>query len=165
MIWDNFTKGWKNTLNFTGRASRAEYWTFTILSWVFLVLLTIAIMVPVSLAMDETKETVGKFGFLIFFVLIPYLIASLSLTVRRIRDMGISGWWTLLFLPVNAILYGIPSIVIGFIPSKTSSHSQQKASPELKDFYYAPETKAQSKQSTEQSSRPAADRLPLKDFN
>jgi len=171
MIWDNFTKGWKNIFNFSGHATRAEYWAFTILSWIFMVLLTIAIMLPISLAVDETKETMGKFGILIFFIITPYLIATLSLMVRRIRDTGVSGWWSLLFLPVNAIFYGIPALILGFIPSaqvavtQASVTYQQKASPEIKDFHYTPEPKTQSNQGTAQPSRSAAARLPLKDFN
>jgi len=161
MIWDSYTKGWKNIFNFTGRATRMEYWMFTILNFLFVTVLLTAIMVPAGLALEDPQEIFGKFGVLIVFVMIPYIFAVFSQLVRRIRDTGISGWWTLLFLPVNALLYGIPSFILGFIPSSQTSNGnntqqqfkdnsensyeshQQKPEPELKRYEYeAPQTKS-----------------------
>jgi uncharacterized membrane protein YhaH (DUF805 family) len=155
MNWDNFTKGWKNTFDFTGRASRTEFWLLVLSGIViYFIALMITIVIPV-------------FGAVVYLIFIPaFIIASLSVTVRRTRDTGASGWFGVL-----AFLTGIFALIVGFIPSKASEHidvsssTKQKASPEIKDFHYTPERKAQSNQDTEQSSRPAAARLPLKDFN
>ena len=72
-----------NYFNFSGRASRAEFW------WVYLALTLIGI-VPI----------VGIFIQLVTF------IGFISLTSRRLQDVGFSGWYQLalyltLMLPVG----------------------------------------------------------------
>ena len=61
-----------NYFNFSGRASRAEFW------WVYLALTLIGI-VPI----------VGIFIQLVTF------IGFISLTSRRLQDVGVSGWYQL----------------------------------------------------------------------
>ena len=75
-----------NYFNFSGRASRAEFW------WVYLALTIIGI-VPI----------VGIFIQLVTF------IGFISLTSRRLQDTGVSGWYQLalylsLMLPVGLSL-------------------------------------------------------------
>ena len=75
-----------NFFNFSGRASRAEFW------WVYLALTIIGI-VPI----------VGIFIQLVTF------IGFISLTSRRLQDTGVSGWYQLalylsLMLPVGLSL-------------------------------------------------------------
>ena len=75
-----------NYFNFSGRASRAEFW------WVYLALTLIGI-VPI----------VGIFIQLVTF------IGFISLTSRRLQDTGVSGWYQLalylsLMLPVGLSL-------------------------------------------------------------
>jgi uncharacterized membrane protein YhaH (DUF805 family) len=149
----------QRTFEFSGRAQRAEYWYFLLFSTI-LYLVTLA--VPI----------LG----LLFLVL---LITQISLSVRRLHDINMSGWWGLLFIPL-----GLPMLIVGFIDSapdnqygvnpkgntepSSAATTQQKSSPELKDFHYTPEHKPKSDAGSEHkssSSRPAAARLPLKDFN
>jgi uncharacterized membrane protein YhaH (DUF805 family) len=146
----------QRTFQFSGRAQRAEYWYFILFSTI---LYFLALAVPI----------LG----LVFFVL---LITQISLSVRRLHDINLSGWWGLLFIPL-----GLPMLIVGFIDSAednqyganpkgytaalNSGTTQKKASPEIKDFHYTPEPKTQSNQGTAQPSRSAAARLPLKDFN
>jgi uncharacterized membrane protein YhaH (DUF805 family) len=148
----------QRTFEFSGRAQRAEYWYFLLFSTI-LYLVTLAIPI------------LG----LLFLVL---LITQISLSVRRLHDINLSGWWGLLFIPL-----GLPMLIVGFIDSAPDNQygvnpkgnaeppsvgaTQQKPSPELKDFHYTPEYKPKSDFGSEHnssSSRPAA-RLPLKDFN
>ena len=75
-----------NYFNFSGRASRAEFW------WVYLALTIIGI-VPI----------LGGIIYLIAF------IGFISLTSRRLQDTGVSGWYQLalylsLMLPVGLSL-------------------------------------------------------------
>ena len=75
-----------NYFNFSGRASRAEFW------WVYLALTIIGI-VPI----------VGIFIQLVTF------IGFISLTSRRLQDTGVSGWYQLalylsLMLPIGLSL-------------------------------------------------------------
>ena len=66
---------------FTGRASRAEFWWFAL----FVVLVTSALV--------YINEALAS----IFLILI--LLPLLAVGARRLRDSGQSPWW-LLFLPV-----------------------------------------------------------------
>ena len=80
-----------NYFNFSGRASRAEFW------WVYLAL-TIIGFVPL----------VGIFIQLVTF------IGLISLTSRRLKDVGFSGWYQL-------IPYSILSLLIGLSLAEISS--------------------------------------------
>ena len=70
---------------FDGRASRSEYWWFHL----FTVLATAAA--------DTFGGTVGNLASLVFF------LPSLALAVRRLHDVGRSGWWVLILFTVIGI--------------------------------------------------------------
>lgn len=80
--------GFSNYVNFSGRASRSEYW-YWILFYV------IAIMVCVAIdAMIGRAVTVGLFA-------IVALLPTIAVQVRRLHDLDRSGWWILLhFIPL-----------------------------------------------------------------
>ncbi|WP_051938269.1 DUF805 domain-containing protein [Ghiorsea bivora] len=70
---------------FTGRSTREEYWMFTLIYLlVYLVLSAIALMF-------ESQVFQVMLTILSFAVIIP----SLSITARRLHDVGRSGWWQL----------------------------------------------------------------------
>lgn len=75
----------KNYVNFSGRASKSEYW------WV--VLFSIIIVIPLSLI----SYVIPPLGGLCFIAL---MIPSISLTVRRLHDVGKRGTWLFMsFIP------------------------------------------------------------------
>lgn len=80
----------KNYANFEGRARRSEYWYFTLFS----VIITYALLfIDIQL----------KFGFLNAIYSLGVLIPSIALGVRRMHDVGKSGWF--LLIPIyNLIL-------------------------------------------------------------
>ncbi len=72
---------------FEGRASRSEYWWFTLVNVIISLLLTIA---NGSLSAEGSMNILaGIYGLLVF-------IPSLAVTVRRLHDIGKSGWWILI---------------------------------------------------------------------
>ena len=86
----------KNYSNFSGRASRTEYWGF-FLTFVLLGIIG-AFGFGVATAIHETLGlgVLGLFVVGYFAVLIPML----AVTVRRLHDTGKSGWWYLIsFVP------------------------------------------------------------------
>ncbi|PTA67876.1 DUF805 domain-containing protein [Deinococcus arcticus] len=103
-----------NYANFRGRARRREYWMFTLINTIIMVLLALpwypAYMSSVS--QGETGLPIGLGGVAGIFALLYVLYAlaiflpSLAVSVRRLHDTGKSGWWYLL----NLIPFG--SIVI-----------------------------------------------------
>lgn len=82
--------------SFEGRSSRTEY--FVVL------LLTVPVGAIVGLMMGK-GGALGFFGVLFFVVL---LWVSMSASARRMHDIGLSGWWTLIALVPGAnILFGL----------------------------------------------------------
>jgi|WetSurMetagenome_2_1015567.scaffolds.fasta_scaffold1075322_1 uncharacterized membrane protein YhaH (DUF805 family) len=81
-------------VDFNGRASRSEYWWFALLY--FLVL--IAVIALTGGMMDESGDfsTIGIIGFLL--VVIIFFLPSLAVSVRRLHDINMSGWWYLISL-------------------------------------------------------------------
>lgn len=81
-----FIKCFKKYFTFSGRARRAEYWSFALGN--FLVCIAIHYAIGM-LAVDDVvyvSETVDKlYGFIIFF-------PGVAVTVRRLHDIGKSGW-------------------------------------------------------------------------
>ena len=77
--------------DFTGRASRPEFWWFALF-----IILSAAILSQI----DETLRTI--------FMLIS-LVPLLAVGARRLRDSGTSPWWLFgLLIPVGGI------IILGF---------------------------------------------------
>ncbi len=94
--------GFQNYFKFSGRATRAEYWWFAL----FTQLLQLAGMIPVL------GWAVAILGFL------ATIIPSFSLSVRRLHDIGKSGWWMLVWLMI-IVIYVI--LIIGFVISAINS--------------------------------------------
>jgi len=80
-----------NYWNFQARASRSEYWLFTL--WMLLLGL-VAGLVDVFVF----REAPGGFGPLALFVTFANLIPSLSVTFRRLHDTNRTAWWLLVAL-------------------------------------------------------------------
>lgn len=80
---------------FTGRASRAEYWWWTLTYIITLLLLFFCIG---SVYSEETAERLIVFSIIVFCAGIVPLMA---VSVRRLHDTGLSGWWMPVFyMPV-----------------------------------------------------------------
>lgn len=75
---DYIKKAFVNYANFKGRASRKEFWYFTLFNLLVTVFLSIL--------------NVGLLFFLYFAIV---FIPSLSVSVRRLHDVNKSGWWIL----------------------------------------------------------------------
>ena len=89
MNW--YLKVWKNYANFNGRARRKEYWMFVLFNLIIQYGLQALVFVDESLALLS--------GIYSLAVLIP----SLAVAVRRMHDVGKSGWF--LLIPIyNLIL-------------------------------------------------------------
>ena len=74
---------------FTGRARRSEYWYFTL----FVCLIAFA-LAALGLGVAGGKPTLARY--LIDFYSVLIFLPSLAVSVRRLHDIGMSGWWVLL---------------------------------------------------------------------
>ncbi len=74
--------------DFTGRASRSEYWWFALFS--------ILVSIGISIARAIAGDVVG--GILGLLFVLALIVPSISVTVRRLHDSDRSGWWILIAL-------------------------------------------------------------------
>ena len=88
-------------ITFKGRITRSSYW---------LILLGFGITLAA-----ESYLPAGE-GILVLMSLL-----YISGTVRRLHDVGLSGWWILLLLPANTLLL-LPTLILAFIDSRPASN-------------------------------------------
>ena len=83
----------QNYFNFSGRATRPEYWWFVL----FLVVLGIATAIVdfVVLGVDPASTSIGPVNAIFTLATI---VPSLAVSVRRLHDIDRTGWWLLLAL-------------------------------------------------------------------
>ncbi|MBC8467736.1 MAG: DUF805 domain-containing protein [Candidatus Marinimicrobia bacterium] len=87
-----------NYANFNGRASRQEYWMFVLFNIIFAV---------VAMVVDG----VLGLGFIIYLLyMLAVLIPSIAVFVRRMHDIGKSGWW--FFISLIPLIGGIWLLVL-----------------------------------------------------
>ena len=95
-------RGFRKYATFTGRASRSEYWwwtLFTFLTYLVLGLLTYAVGTMTSRDGGRTPGLVALPLIILFAVFfLGILVPTLALTVRRLHDAGYSGLFVLLLL-------------------------------------------------------------------
>lgn len=120
----SFHNGFANYANFTGRATRADFWLlwlsisiFTFLYFVLFIMLALhlvrlstVIQLAKSLQYTSTTDLFITliaylyFAFLLAFIHVALTIPLISVSVRRLHDAGRSGWWLLLSLTVIGVL-------------------------------------------------------------
>lgn len=94
-----------NYATFTGRASRSEYWWWALS--VFITFLIIGFLdtflIAPLLGFDVGEESAGQP--LSFIVTLGILVPNIAVGVRRLHDIGRTGWWWLISLvPVVGFL-------------------------------------------------------------
>ncbi|MBN1950759.1 MAG: DUF805 domain-containing protein [Bacteroidales bacterium] len=119
MRW--YLLGFKNFLNFRGRAVRKEFWMFMLVN----ILLLIA-----ALIIDNTYfPDLFKLPFAYCFpgYLAVILIPAFSVTIRRLHDVGNTGWILLLTLiPVIGVLWILSILVRDSNPKENIFGSNPK---------------------------------------
>ena len=94
-------KCFKHYFDFKGRATRSEYWYFQLFVYIFSFIFGMAGgLLSVYGSMDDIRlvHFIGLFFGLIFF------FPVLGVTIRRLHDIGLSGWW---LLPVYIVSFFI----------------------------------------------------------
>ena len=93
-----------NYANFSGRARRKEYWMFVLVQSIVMIGLMILDSV---LGLDFELQGISLgYGYLYLIGLIVHFIPSLAVLVRRLHDVGKSGWFYFIFLiPIIGIIW------------------------------------------------------------
>tara|TARA_B100001971_G_C18102402_1_gene489613 strand:+ start:433 stop:840 length:408 start_codon:yes stop_codon:yes gene_type:complete len=81
-----------NYANFEGRARRQEYWMFVLFNLIFIIAIAL-----VSGVLAGLLDAPG-FMFLYIIYVLAVFIPSLAVAVRRLHDVGKSGWFYLISL-------------------------------------------------------------------
>ena len=77
----------KRYADFNGRASRAEYWMFTLISFIIYLILY---LIDKKITPSSNVQVISTVYYL------AVLLPSLAVNVRRLHDVGRSGWWSLI---------------------------------------------------------------------
>ena len=113
--------GFKRCFDFNGRSSRPDFWYFMLL---FILLYTVVAVVDqtfVRAKVDIRNLPLGSYipmgmvdpnvGLLVLLYRPVMALPTIAVSVRRLHDVGKSGWWSVLWvLPIPGIgwLYLIP---------------------------------------------------------
>lgn len=106
MKW--FIKCLKQYADFGSRARRSEFWWFTLVNFIITMILFVCWIAPVvkmGIAPGEVNDmelvriTLGSpFLYIYLLYYLAMLIPSIAVTVRRLHDIGRSGFWYFLFI-------------------------------------------------------------------
>lgn len=106
-FWEAYAMGWSRFTDFNGRSRRLEYWSWSLINTIILALFVIL--------MGTSFDARGSLGFwsvafsLYFFAC---LIPGFALSIRRLHDIGLSGWWVIIgVVPYASLLLIVFSLV------------------------------------------------------
>ncbi len=95
----------ENYCNFQGRASRSEYWWFALFYGI--------VSCAINCIFGSSKTLLYIFDALLW---LGFLLPNLGITVRRLHDVGKSGWW--IFISLVPLIGWIWLIVLLATPSQ-----------------------------------------------
>ena len=105
---------------FSGRARRKEYWYFVL----FNIIISIVLLVIDGIAGTIDAET--GIGLLDSIYTLAIFIPSIAVGVRRLHDIGRTGWWLLILL---IPLIGFIVIIIFLLQDSTPCENEYGANP------------------------------------
>lgn len=94
--WQYYLKAFQLFGNIRGRARRKEYWGFALWSGVMSL-----VMMAVDVALGFDGEFSPAYSLYAFAALIP----GITVWVRRMHDVGRSGWWFLIYFTGIGVLF------------------------------------------------------------
>lgn len=103
----------KKYTDFSGRARRSEYWFFVLFNSIILIIASVADgMLNTEFEIGEG----GRLGYIYLGYLLFTLLPGLAVAVRRLHDVGKSGWF--IFISLIPLIGGIWLMVLFFTDSK-----------------------------------------------
>ena len=113
-------------IDFSGRSRRREYWMF--------VLLVLAVSLAAGLAMIAVvgsfrtqAEMTSRFTVWAGLAILPLIVPLIAVTIRRLHDLGLSGWWLLALvlgggIPMIDTLVALAHVVVMALPGKRATN-------------------------------------------
>lgn len=126
-LFDYYKLFWQRAFNFTGRSRRKEYWAATLFNSIFIFILFFIFLAIGFIINDYSIFVIFYFIYVIFILIIA--IPNFSLCIRRLHDVGKSGWFYLIgFIPIINLW---PVALILFVDSEP--HTNQWGEDPKKD--------------------------------
>lgn len=99
---------WQKYAQFEGRSRRKEYWMFTLVNTILYV-----IVFACAWAAKGSAASIAVFVAIGLYSLAAF-IPSLAVTVRRLHDIGRTGWWLLInIIPFGSLVLFVFSVLEG----------------------------------------------------
>ena len=90
--------------NFDGKATRSEFWYFALFYAIIAIILGLIDALVINPMLGATPSQMGQGGILQMLFALALLIPSIAVAIRRLHDIGKSGWWYLIvFVPIVGI--------------------------------------------------------------
>ena len=121
MKW--YLKVIKNYAGFSGRARRKEYWMFVLFNLIFIIVAAILdniLGTTFKIEMGGSQSVNLHYGYLYVLYALAVLIPGLAVVVRRLHDVGKSGW--MLLIALIPILGAIWLLVLMVTDSKAGEN-------------------------------------------
>jgi len=120
----SYVSGWKKSFDYKSNSSRIDYISFTLSNIVFIVtlkllnsiLMYLVLLTDPALGFDEWGELLTSAVIVLtkiipiisLFLIAGYFVSGISLTVRRLRDMGKRWWWVFCsFVPIINFIFEV----------------------------------------------------------
>ena len=118
MEW--YLKVLRQYADFDGRARRTEYWMFTLINQ----------LISLSLSALQYLLDVSLFGIISSIYSIAVLIPTIAVAIRRLHDIGKSGWFLLLaVIPIIGAIW----LLVLFVTD--GNPHENEYGPDTKDNY------------------------------
>jgi len=107
----------KNYATFSGRARRSEYWYFALFNLIFAI---VAMLLDNALGTNFTFNTFSgpislPYGYCYLIYTLFIFIPALAVLVRRLHDVGKSGWF--IFISLIPLVGAIWLLILAFTDS------------------------------------------------
>lgn len=142
--WNTFTFVlFHRLLTFRGRATRKEFWTFSIFIHLLFATLGIGAFLFFIGSLDLYAGTLFRnfliFAGFIYFTFILFSIPCVSLGVRRLHDIGISGKWAVFFAIIASVEFFLYIAQVGHSLYDFSSYMEDRIWFEENTILVSPE--------------------------
>ena len=118
-LWDGFKKFWTRGLDYHGTSSRREFWWGVLGNAIIMVVLLALWLVSITCfkPMINTFSIITTIAFALFCLV--ELIPSITLIIRRMHDIGRSGFFIfVLFIPIIGYIWYIYLVTRRGVPEK-----------------------------------------------
>jgi len=122
-----YLNAFKKYAVFKGRSGRKEYWIFTMINVAAYFALTAVSVINMNMAINsgDYNESTIVMAYLPSIFGLAIFVPSLAVAVRRLHDVGKSGWWFLInFIPLLGAIYFL------FLMSQAGEVGGNKYGPE-----------------------------------